>query len=55
MKNVDTRDVQQMSVEEIGKMAGFDFLPAIKSSRLALPNMTPYGYDNHARRNRFSF
>ena len=24
MKNVDTRDVQQLSVEEIGKMAGFD-------------------------------
>lgn len=53
MKNVDTRDIQQMSVEEIGKMAGFDFLPAIKSSRLALPIPTPYGYDQHSRRSRY--
>jgi endonuclease G, mitochondrial len=52
VKNVDTRDVQQLSVEEIGKMAGFDFLPTIKSSRLALPNPTPQRYDKHFRRNR---
>ena len=52
VKNVDTRDVQQLSIEEIGKMAGFDFLPAIKSSRLALPDPTPHGYDKHFRRNR---
>lgn len=55
MKNVDTRDVQQLSVEEIGKMAGFDFLPAIKSSRLALPDPTPHGYDKYSRRNRSIF
>jgi len=55
MKNVDTRDVQQMSVEEIGKMAGFDFLPAIRSNRLALPDPTPHGYDKYARRNRSVF
>jgi endonuclease G, mitochondrial len=52
MKNVDTRDVQQLSVEDIGKMAGFDFLPAIRSSRLALPDPTRHGYDKHFRRNR---
>ena len=52
VKNVDTREVKQLSVEEIGKMAGFDFLPAIKSSRLALPDPTPHRYDQHARHNR---
>jgi endonuclease G len=52
VKNVDTREVQQLSVEEIGKMAGFDFLPAFKSSRLALPDPTPHRYDQHARHNR---
>jgi endonuclease G len=55
VKNVDTKDVQQVSVEEIGKMAGFDFLPGIKSSRFALPNPTPHGYDKHSRRNRSTF
>jgi len=52
MKNVDTRNVQQLSVEEIGKMAGFDFLPAIKSSRLALPVPAPHGLDKRYRRSR---
>ena len=52
MKNMDTKDVQQLSVEEIGKMAGFDFLPAIKSNRLALPIPAPRGYEKRSRRNR---
>jgi endonuclease G len=55
MKNVDTMDVQQLSVEEIGNMAGFDFLPAIRSARLALPIPTAHGYDKRSRRNRSRF
>ncbi len=37
VKNVDTKDVQQLTIEEIGKLSGFDFLPTIKSSFLVLP------------------
>src|SRR5450756_438457 len=50
VKNVDTRDVQQMAIDEIGNVAGFDFLPGIKSSRLALPNPTTYSNDRRSRR-----
>ena len=48
VRNIDTKDVQQLSVEEIGKIAGIDFLPSIKSSRLALPDPAPSGFDKRS-------